>query len=265
MRKFALEVFAIMIKELRLAIRFRIGYFFSNLVNPVVGMIPVFLIYYGFLHYSGAQSFAGINLDNYINFLIFGILAYAFFSVGSRTFSIRFSEEKYWKTIEAIFVAPINYISIIIGTGLSELLRLIPTMFLFLGMASIFIAPTPITFILVIITLLLMFLLCLSIGLIYGSVSLSNENYDPLFGYFFAGWSMISCFIYPIGIIPKEFELIILVNPLYHAVNFMREAWINQLILWDSLLYVIGFAIIMPIIAVIVFKFAWKRLGVHGY
>ncbi|MEW6295833.1 MAG: ABC transporter permease [Candidatus Diapherotrites archaeon] len=265
MKKFVLEVFAIMVKELRLAIRFKLGYFLSNLVNPVIGMIPVFLIYYGFLHYSGAQNFADIGLNNYINFLVFGILAHAFFAVGVTTFSARFKEEKYWKTIEAIFVAPINYVSIIIGAGLSELLRLTPTMFLFLGIASIFISPTLITFVLVIIILLLMFLLCLSVGLINGSIGLSNENYDPLFNYFFAGWSLISCFIYPIGIVPKEFQFIILVNPVYHAVNFIRVAWINNVLLWDSLIYLIGFALIMPIIAVTVFKFAWKRLGVHGY
>ncbi|MFH1544985.1 MAG: hypothetical protein ABIE23_02760, partial [archaeon] len=83
MNKLILDTYAITVKELKLAIRFKAGYFLSNLVNPVLGMVPLLLIYYGFFHYSGAESFAGINALNYINFLLFGVLALAFFNIGT--------------------------------------------------------------------------------------------------------------------------------------------------------------------------------------
>lgn len=265
MNKLISDTYAITVKELKLAIRFKAGYFLFNLVNPVLSMIPLLLIYYGFFHYSGAESFAEVNAFNYINFLLFGILALAFFNVGTTVFQRRLMEEKYWKTIEAIFIAPINYLSIIVGTGLSELIRLIPTMLLFLFMASFFIMPSPLTFILTIITLLLVFLTCLGAGLIRGSIGLGSENYDAIFSYLFAGWILISCFIYPIGIIPSEFRFIILANPVYQGLYFIRDIWINGIIHWHGFLYVLGFALLMPAVAVIIFKFAWRRLGVHGY
>ncbi|MFH1545363.1 MAG: ABC transporter permease, partial [archaeon] len=219
----------------------------------------------GFFHYSGAESFAGINIYNYINFLLFGILVLAFFNIGTNIFTWKFREEKYWKTIEAIFIAPINYLSIIIGTGISEFIRLIPTMLLFLCMASFFIMPSVTAFILSITMLLMVFLISLSAGLIRGSVTLGSENYDAVFSYLFAAWTLLSCFIYPIGIIPAEFRLFILVNPVYQGVNFIRDMWINGIIHWDGFLYVLGFALLMPAVSVIIFKFAWKRLGIHGY
>ncbi len=265
MNEFFHEITAITKKEFKLNIRFKTAYLLNTFVSPVLSIIPLIIIYYGFLHYTDATDFGGINLSNYIAFLSFGIAAQAFFHTGTNVFAVRFREEKYWRTIEALFIAPINYISLIIGVGINVALKLLPLLLIFILIASAFTVPSITQVLFVIIILLLLLLFCLGIGLIYGALTLFSENFDPFFRYFFAMWVLLSCFAYPITIIPESFRTIILFNPVYHAVNFARELWINNFFDLGAFLYVLGFAIIMPVISVYIFKMAWKRMEVQGY
>jgi ABC-type polysaccharide/polyol phosphate export permease len=265
LKKFLKDVLAITEKELKLDLRFKKSYFLTSVINPLLGLIPFILIYFGFLTYSGAVSFAGINKGNYLNFLILGMLAFLFFNTGLNVFKNKFTNEKYWKTMEAIFLTPVKHVSIVIGVGLSEFIRMIPALIIFLGIASIFIPPSFLAIFFVLIALILMFLVTLGIGLIHGSLVITNEDYAPFFGYFINGWSLISCFFYPIGIIPPEFRGIVLINPVYQGLNFIRKAWMENLFLWDAMFYVLIFAAITPIIGGFLFRYLWKSKGISGY
>lgn len=259
------EITAITKKEFKLNIRFKTAYLLNVFVNPVLSIIPLFIIYYGFLHYSGANEFGGVNLDNYIAFLVFGIIAQAFFFQGINAFSAKFKEEKYWQTIESLFIAPINYFSLIIGVGINVALNLIPLLFIFILIASIFSSAGIIEISLIILTMFLLLLFSLGVGLIYGALNLFSENFDPIFRYIFAAWTLASCFAYPIDIIPEIFRPIILLNPVYHAVNITRNLWINHFFGIEAFIYLLIFAVIMPLISVILFKAAWKRMEIQGY
>jgi len=259
------EIIAITKKEFKLSIRFKTAYLLNTFINPVLSIIPLFIIYYGFLHYGGAEGFAGINLDNYVTFLVFGVIAQAFFYNGINAFAFRFREEKYWQTIETLFLAPINYLSLIIAFGINVALNLLPLLLIFILIASAFSFASILNIFLVVLIILLLLLFCLGIGLIYGALTLFSENFDPVFRYFFAGWALLSCFAYPIEIIPESIRFIVEINPVYHAVNFARDLWINGIFNLDSFIYVWVFALLMPIIAVYVFKIAWRRMEVQGY
>ncbi len=259
------EIIAITKKEFKLSIRFKTAYLLNTFVNPVLSIIPLFIIYYGFLHYGGAEGLGGIDLSNYVSFLVFGIIAQAFFYNGVNAFSDKFKEEKYWKTIESLFIAPINYLSLIIGVGINIALKLIPLLFIFIFIVSLFHFGSIIEIILVILIMLVMLVFCLGIGLIFGSLTLFSENFDPVFRYFFAGWILLSCFAYPIEVIPESIRFIVELNPVYAAVTFTRTLWINQIVLWNNFLYVSAFALIFPLIAVYIFKIAWKRMEIQGY
>jgi ABC-type polysaccharide/polyol phosphate export permease len=259
------EIIAITKKEFKLMIRFKTAYLLNMFVNPVLSIIPLFIIYYGFLHYTDASDFGGVNLDNYIAFLIFGIVSQTFFYNGTNVFALKFKEEKYWQTIESLFLAPINYLSLIFGVGINVILNLMPLLLIFMLIASVFSAPSLISIPLIVLMMILLLLFCLGFGLIYGALTLFSENFDPLFRYFIAGWTLASCFAYPITIIPEAFRPIILANPVYQAVNFTRELWINNFFDFNAFLYVLIFAIIMPVIAVFLFKIAWKRMEIQGY
>ncbi len=259
------EVVAIAKKEFKLNIRFKTAYLLNTFINPFLSIIPLFIIYYGFLHYGNTEGFGGVTLGNYVEFLLFGILGQAFFYQGINVFAVKFSNEKYWKTIQSMFAAPINYLSIIIGFGINVLLNLIPLMTIFIFIASIFGVHPFIHIIYILLVLLLLLSFCLGIGLIYGALILFSENFDPFFRYFFAAWTLLSCFAYPIQIIPEELKIFVLLNPVYQAVNFSRELWINGFFDLPALLYIFLFAVLMPLIAVYVFKIAWKRMEIQGY
>ena len=259
------EIIAITKKEFKLSIRFKTAYLLNTFINPILSIIPLFLIYYGFLHYGGGEGFGGITLDNYVAFLIFGIIGQSFFYNGINAFAVKFREEKFWRTIESLFIAPINYISLIIGVGINVVLKLIPLLFIFILIASLFSSASLIEILLIILMMLVMLLFCLGVGLIFGALTLFSENFDPPFRYFFALWTLLSCFAYPIHIIPNFLKPLVVFNPIYQAVNFSRDLWINHYFGLSSLLYVSLFALLMPIVAVIVFKIAWKRMEVQGY
>ncbi|PIN98571.1 MAG: hypothetical protein COT90_03635 [Candidatus Diapherotrites archaeon CG10_big_fil_rev_8_21_14_0_10_31_34] len=259
------EIIAITKKEFKLSIRFKTAYLLNTFVNPVLSIIPLFIIYYGFLHYGGAEGFGGIDLSNYIAFLIFGIIGQAFFYNGINAFTLKFREEKYWNTIESLFAAPINYLSLIIGVGINVILNLFPLLLIFILIASFFSVASLIEISLIVLMMIILFALCLGVGLIYGALTLFSENFDPVFRYFFAGWTLLSCFAYPIQIIPEEIRFIVLANPVYYAVTFTREIWINHFIDFNAFFFVLVFAVIMPIISVYIFKIAWKRMEIQGY
>jgi ABC-type polysaccharide/polyol phosphate export permease len=265
MKKLLREILAITEKELKLHLRFKFGFFISSFVHPVLAIVPIIIIYYGFLHYSGAESFAEITLSNYINFLLLGALAHSFFSYGTNSFTSKFLNEKFWKTIETLFMSPISRFSIIFVFVLAEFIRLLPTLFIFSLISAVFILPSFINFVIILVALILVFVICLSVGLIAGSLSLGNENFIQPFAYFFSAWNLASCFIYPIGIIPEIFRPIILVNPVYQGLTIMRNLWIYGTFDVVAFIYILGFAVIMPMVAVIIYRFSWKRLGIQGY
>ncbi len=259
------QILAVALKEIRLELRFKVSYFLNSLIGPVLTTFPFFLVYYGFLHFSPAQSFAGIGLDNYINFLVLGMTVYAFYNVGLHVFKKKFFEEKYWKTLEGLFASPVKHISIVLGFSLSETVRLVPALVLFMLIASYFILPSAGAFILALIALYLVFLLCLGVGLFNGALAISNENYLPVLEYFFMAWTFASCFFYPVGIFPDWFKPLVLVNPVYQGLFFIREAWISNMLYWNSFIYLLGFAMAMPIIGMLFFRRTWKKKGIQGY
>jgi len=153
------ESLAIMEKETKLNLRFKFSFVVSSLTNPVLALIPFLLVYYGFFHFSGATSFAEVNQNNYVNFLVLGMLVNAFFYTGLYMFYSKFMNEKYWKTMEAIFLTPINYLSMVFGISASEIIRMIPTIIVFMAISALFIVPNPLVFLLVLVVLFLVFLI----------------------------------------------------------------------------------------------------------
>jgi len=259
------EVIAITKKEFKISIRFKASYLLNTFVNPVLSIIPLFIIYYGFLHYGGAEGLGGIDLTNYIVFLVFGVIGQAFFYNGINTFADKFKEEKYWKTIESLFIAPITYLSLIAGVGINISLKLFPMLFIFILIASVNSFASIGNILLIVSMTLVMLLFCLGVGLIFGALTLFSENFYPPFRYFFAGWTLLSCFAYPIEVIPEALRFLVVFNPVYQAVTFSRVLWIHNIVLWKSFAFVAILALIMPVIAVYVFKIAWKRMEIQGY
>lgn len=281
MKKFLNDCITICEKEILLALRFKLGFFFDHLVGPIIRIIPFLLIYQGVFFFIGTDYQIGqVSSANFIVYLLIGMLLDVYFTVGSTSFTNKFMSEKYWQTIEAMLLAPINKFTLIIGVGLSDALAILPN-FLIFGTISYLILPIGLEKIVVILLLLaLFFLLSLSIGLVFGSIALFNEGLVPLTGYIKTGILFLSCFYYPISLIPvvtkyNIFQSIAKLNPIYQGGNILREVWINGAVPQNELifetfsinplLYFMFFAIIAAPIAVFVFEKLWKLLGIQGY
>jgi len=260
------QIFAIAKKETKLNLRFKYNFFANALITPMKFLIFFTVVYSGF-YMSGAESIGEVTRQNYISFLLLGSLVYSFFSSGYNAFCTKFIQEKYWRTIDALLISPLNRIKLIIGVGFSELFRqvVIAPIFFIVGFLIL-----PISFLnlLVILSIILMiFLGVIGFGLIYGVFALSNENLLFLFNYFFWIWAFLSCFYYPISALPRFLHSLVLFNPVYHGLYIIRELWINGSV--NNFLFhfmiVLAFALIVPLVAVFLFNKIIKKIGVTGY
>jgi len=263
------DILAVAEKELLLEMRFKIPFIAGSFVEPFVKIAPFVLIYFGFF-ISGAKSIGDVTEENFIIFLILGMLSDVFFTHSYDSLYPKFMREKFWNTIEATLVAPLSKFSLLMGNAVSILVLLVPNLLIFFGIAYIF-APAPFQAILIAIIMLLCILsISIGIGLIHGTSALFNENYSPIFSYAKIGLVFISCFYYPITVFDQSPALalikpIVLMNPIYHANNAIRAAWLFGEIRTFSILYAIGFALMTPIIAVFIFNKLWKKLNIQGY
>jgi len=280
--KLAKDILTIAEKEVKLALRFKLSFFLDHLISPIIRIVPFIMIYSGiFLMSNGNFNIGGeVSNYNFILFLLIGMFMDTYFSVGVTSFQSKFINEKYWQTIEATFLAPINKLSLIFGVGVSDAISILP-MYIMFGIISLTLMPIGIEKILIAILVLgLIFTISLSLGLIFGSISLFQENLTPLAGYFRMGITFFSCFYYPITILPVITEFNILqsiarLNPIFQGVDIIRSVWFGNglppteivfgFIPINPLIYLVAVAAIAPLIAVFVFDKLWKILGIQGY
>jgi len=268
------ESFAIAKKEIKLALRFKFPFFSSSLIGPMIRIMPFLLVYWGFFSFTPEGSIGGVvTAENFIVFLILGMLADVFFYMGWSAFHKKFMMEKFWQTIEATLLAPIYRLSLIFGIGMSEFVSLFPSLVLFLAVSFVFFPISLINLGVVLVVLLMLFSISLSIGLIVGCAALFNENFMPIFEYIRIAFVFFSCFYYPItvlripwlGIYGEILPTIAFINPIYQANFLIKNIWLQGVIPFESLSYVLFFAIVSPIAAVYIFRRLFKALSIQGY
>ena len=260
------QIYAIAKKEVKLGLRFKYNFVFETLLSPLRLFVLFVIVYTGFFS-SGASNVGNVEKENYLLFLLLGASVYSFFSLGFSLFYVKFYNEKYWKTIQALLIAPIDRIDLIMGVGLSEIVKLSLTMPFFFGMAFI-LSPTHLSsFIVVLVTILLLFLGVLSFSLIQGAFTLSNENFLFLFTYIFWIWGILSCFYYPIEALPDIVKPLVRVNPIYHGLVIVRGVWVDGYVsnFFVHFLFVLAFAILTPAVSIPIFNKVIKKYGATGY
>lgn len=253
-------------KELRLELRFKFSFIFSAFLDPLVNTVWFGILYFGFFS-MGAKPLWGVTKEGFIPFLVLGSLVNVFFSLGFGVFSYKLLYEKFWQTIEAFLVAPVSRFHLLMGLGLVELIRVSFALLLFLGLCFWL---KPVSWeVVVLVPLILVGLLfgSLGLGMLRGVFTLTNENILPFFNILYWGWGFLSCFYYPVEILPRFLQPLCLVNPIYHAVTLIRHLWFDYPIpsVLVSSLWVLGFSLLMPAIGVYLFNYLWRRLGLQGY
>ena len=265
------KIYAIVEKEISLNLRFK-SQFLINLLNP---LIQLFVYFFLFGAIFAIQQGGSIGYWNSSNFLLFLIIAMSinYTQPIITKYTQLFLTEKYWKTLSAIIIAPLNRISLLIGILISQILiSSIGVIFLFTLSSILF----PISILQLILFILAYFCILLvfgSIGLILGAFAISNENFQNYYLLIVRFLFLLSCINYPKEIFPDFIQFFFTLNPFYYLFDLLRLIWYSGLSPTNAFLYIspihiitfILITILSPIIAVLLFERIYKKHGITGY
>jgi len=265
------QIKALVERNLYLEFRFKllifVRYFtpFIQILMPLIIFNVIFTIRddYQFGYWTG------------LNFVLFLFIAFCvqFLRRIVLNFSDFFNREKYWKTLQALMVAPINRYVLLFGFLIGEII-LISIPFIFFFIIAYILFPINIFYLfLVILSFLSIAILFGSIGLILGILIITKEGIYSVFnlGLTFLFW--LSCMSYPLQVFPEIIQSIILLNPLYYFIDIIRIFWLMGIdyslaitfLTPIHIIVVVGGTIIMPIISVYFFNTFYDKFGISGY
>jgi len=245
---------------------------FTNFLTPFIQILIPLIIFGAIFSISEDYSFGYWLGENYILFILIAFCA-QFLRQIIDNFRQLFFREKFWKTLQALLVAPINRYVLLFGILISEMILIsIPFIFFLIIAFIIF----PISILNLLIVLILFFCLSIffgSLGLIIAVLVVSKEEIYRLFKLGLSLLIWLSCVSYPLQIFPEIIQNVILLNPLYYFIDLIRIIWLmgidyNLAISYLSpfhILIVVIFTILLPILSVSLFNIFYKRYGITGY
>jgi len=261
------QIIALTERNLKLNLRFKYKVIISFITPLIMIAMPIIIL----------GRFFAFNTEfgpwNANNFLIFQFAAYQIYLIRNliNEFPAQLLREKYWKTIPALIIAPLNRFNILIGIFFSHMILISPPIILFFILSYIAYPISFITLIFVVIILFCIALIFSSMGLSLGVFAISNENIWRIiaFGINIVFW--FSCVTYPFELFPNIIQQFINLNPLYYIFDILRVVWIEDNIILSIISHPLNFLIfmssivILPFISVYVFNITYKKFGVVGY
>jgi len=245
---------------------------FTSFLNPFIQILMPLIIFGAIFSISENYTFGYWAGENYLLFLLIAFCV-QFLRRIVENFRQLFFREKFWKTLQALMVAPINRYVLLFGILISEMILISIPFIIFLIIALIIF---PISILNLLIVLVLFFCLSIffgSLGLIVGVLVVTKEGLYRIFklGLSFLYW--LSCVSYPLQIFPEIIQNIILLNPLYYFIDLIRLIWMmgidyNLAISFLSPLHIFIvaiFTILLPILSVALFNVFYKKFGITGY
>ena len=254
-------------KNLKLQIRFKTQLIYS-IISPIFAIFMAFIVLGRIFEYN--TRLGGWDKTNFLIFLLIAFKIELLRSIIHK-FPSDFQFEKYWKTISALMIAPINKIHFLLAFFFTHLI-IIAIPFSILFILTYLIMPISIlTFVFIIIIYLLIDLIFSGIGLFLGAFAISEENSWHIFDIGINFVFLFSCITYPLELFPDYIQSLIRLNPLFYVFDTLRLTWVENNILHTMsnlpLHFVILFlsAITIPIIAIFVFRVVYNRFGIVGY
>ena len=261
------QILALTEKNIKLRLRYKLGLVLSYITHIISIITPMILMGNIFQLRNEVGSWTSNN------FIVYQFIAYNIMLLSgvSNLFPGQFKNEKYWKTLPALIIGPFNRFNLLFGIFLSHLIMIAFPFTLFFILGCVF---QPISLITIISVLAVFFLIAIifsGLGLILGVFAISNENIWNILQFLLLFVFWFSCITYPFEIFPQIVQDFVFFNPFFHLFLFLRLLWIeDNVILTLSLypyqfLFIVGFAIIGPIIGVIIFNKIYERHGIVGY
>ena len=214
-RKNVVQIYSLTIKDLKLKGRYKSEFFVENFL-PFLTLFFPFIIF-NTLFQLKSDFFEGsyYSVENYILFLL---LAY---SVECSLFLLwyyrdLFYDEKTWKTLNSLMIAPISKFNLLIGFFISGVITRLFSIILTIIICYILFPISLITLIFVSIVMFCILITFAGLGFILGVFEIVNENVSASLSIGISFIALVSCLFYPIEIFPEQSQVIILLNPLYY-------------------------------------------------
>jgi len=265
------QIKALVERNLYLEMRFKLFIFtryfapFIQILMPLIIFNVIFTIRedYLFGYWTG------------LNFILFLFIAFCvqFLRKIVLNFSHLFNQEKYWKTLQALMVAPINRYVLLFGFLIAEMI-LISIPFIIFFIIAYILFPINIFYLsLVILSFLSISILFGCLGLILGILIITKEGIYSVINLGLTLLFWLSCLSYPLQIFPEIVQPIILLNPIYYFIDIIRIFWLmgidyNLAITFLTpihIIVVVGGTIILPIFSVYFFNTFYDKFGISGY
>lgn len=261
------RIFTIAEKNLKLQIRFKFNLVFS-IVKPFLTIFLSLIVLSKFFELGTRFG----RWDD-VNYFVFIFLAYNIELLRKIIDELpgSFIYEKYWKTLPALIIAPFNKLHLLLGIFVSHLC-IISIPFILIFILTYFVYPISfLTIIFVICFFLLIDLIFSGIGLFLAVFTISREGLWRFLSILINFVFWFSCITYPFEIFPEFIQRVIELNPLYYVFDILRNTWLdNNIVLTISnypfhFVILISTVIIIPIIAIYVFKVVYNKFGIVGY
>ena len=266
-----IQIYSLIIKDLKLKVRYKLEFI-------VEFVAPLMTIFFPYIIFSTLFNLKKNLFGNYYsreNFLLFLLLGYCISVLIFLLWNYQdlFYDEKTWKTLNAVIIAPVSKFNILISYFISGLIsKSFPLIFIIV-LCYIFYPISIVSLFFVLVVLLCISITFASMGFILGVFEIVNEDISASLSVGISFIALVSCLFYPIEIIPEEFHFIIKLNPLYYYFDLLRLTWWAGINYEDAMLYitythilvVATFTIMMPLIASYLFLIIYKKYGTSGY
>jgi ABC-type polysaccharide/polyol phosphate export permease len=177
--------------------------------------------------------------------------------------------EKVMQTLDGMLLAPRNRLYIMFGKAVQSFVEIIITV-IFFAVAIIFLQPQINLFNLLVgvLSLIFLFVIFISLDFIVSAIGLAEEGIEGFITtYVPRAFLLIGCVYYPVDVIPEFARPFVYLNPLYHAVNLFRSAFMTADLRFGflPLVYLAILTLVLPILAAFLFDFVLRRWGIRGY
>lgn len=270
-KRYIRQILAITEKNLFLQLRYKAN-IVTRFLNPIIQLVLFIFIFRIIFKYNQDVKIGYWDGNTYILFLLLAFVVQFSTSIISR-YREMFVAEKYWNTLSATLVAPVNRFIILLGVIFSELIIIsIPLLFLFI--ITFILYPIPLLYLFLVLLIYFSIILIFGgIGLIIGVFAISNEEWVPYSLILIRLILLFSCINYPVQIFPEFFQVFVKLNPLYYLFDLFKLTWYMGLDFENAISYItinhiislILLTILTPIVSLYLFERIYKKYGITGY
>ena len=266
-----IQIYSLTVKDLKLSTRYKLE-FIVECITPLLALFFPYIIFNTLFNIKNNIFGGYYSKDNFILFLLLGncvtVLIFLLWY-----YQDLFHDEKTWKTLNAIMIAPIKKVNILLGYLIAGIIsKSIPIIFIFILCFILY----PISLPFLLLSIIIIFCISLtfaSMGFILGVFEIVNEDVSASLSVGISFISLVSCLYYPIDIFPKEIHFIIKLNPLYYYFDLLRLIWWAGINYEDALSFITiyhfivlaTFTVILPLFASYFFLKVYSKYGTSGY